>query len=234
MAESFGPQDALKYLVSQGYQPVQAAALVGNMMQESGMNPQATNPKEGAFGLIQWRLDRLQKLQDFAKERGSTAADPQVQLDFIGREMGGPEAKAAAPFMAATDLPSANDALKKYIRYGDKSQEARLANAQGLLPPEPPPASPLATEPMPVAPPAAAPMPMAAPAQAAAPVIPAQQTQAPAALAQAFGSLAPPQQPQQKADPFGLVRDDQGGTPIDMTRLRAMLAKLQTRRQGIL
>lgn len=120
-------------LVGRGYTPVQAAALVGHIIQESGGNPGALNEKEGAHGLLQWRLDRWDNLQNFAKERGVDPSDPNLQLDFIKREMSGPEAKAGTKFNAAADLPSASAALKSYIRFGDDSAGTRLANAQGLL-----------------------------------------------------------------------------------------------------
>ena len=130
---NFTSQDAFQYLVSKGYQPHQAAALIGNMMQESSLNPSATNPKEGAYGLIQWRQSRLQGLQDFARTRGTDPSDPQTQMDFIGQEMQGPEAKSGSAFMSAPDLPSTNAALKQYIRYGDNSEQTRLSNALGLF-----------------------------------------------------------------------------------------------------
>jgi hypothetical protein len=120
-------------LVERGYSPVQAAALVGHIIQESNGNPAAVNPKEDAHGLIQWRGDRWAGLQQFAKERGTDPTDPQLQLDFIAREMAGPEAKAGAQFASATDLPSASAALKSYIRFGDDSAGTRLANAQRLM-----------------------------------------------------------------------------------------------------
>lgn len=120
-------------LLNRGYAPVQAAAISGNVLQESGGNPGALNAKEGAHGLLQWRLDRWQGLQDFANSRGTSPNDPNTQLDYIGAELGGAEKKSAAPFFAAQDLASANAALKSYIRYGDDSQATRLANAQGFL-----------------------------------------------------------------------------------------------------
>ena len=126
-------KNALLYLIGRGYQPPQAAALVGNMMQESSLNPSALNQKEGAFGLMQWRLDRRKALEDFARGQGKDPSDFTTQLDFIGHEMAGPESGSASGFLMAGDLPSANAALKKYIRYGDQSLDKRLANSQGLL-----------------------------------------------------------------------------------------------------
>lgn len=120
-------------LISRGLSPIHAAALAGNMQRESSFDPSAVNPKEDAHGLIQWRNDRWQALQDFAKQRGTEPTDRETQLDFIGHEMGGSERKAGSRFMAATDLPGANDALKSYIRYGDDSAATRLANASRIL-----------------------------------------------------------------------------------------------------
>jgi len=155
-------------LLDRGYAPTQAAALAGNIVQESGGNPSALNPGEGANGLLQWRLDRWQGLQDFAKARGTAPNDPNTQLDFIGSELSGPEKRSSTAFFGAPDLASANSALKRYIRYGDQSEGTRLANAQGFLNGQAAPMS--MAGPRPAAPAAApAPTPAAAPAAAPAP-----------------------------------------------------------------
>jgi hypothetical protein len=121
-------------LIARGYSPVQAAALGGHMLQESGGDPTNVNPKEDAHGLLQWRGDRWDNLQALAKSRGVSPTDPNVQLDFIGQEMAGPEAKAGAAFNAGgDDLAATSAALKRYIRFGDNSDGARLNNARGLL-----------------------------------------------------------------------------------------------------
>jgi hypothetical protein len=118
-------------LIARGFSPAQAYALMGNMKQESEFSPGANNPKEGAYGLIQWRLERRADLENFAASQGRPANDLNTQLDFIKYEMTkGKEARNAAPFLAATDLSSANRALKGYIRYGDNTEGTRLANAQ--------------------------------------------------------------------------------------------------------
>lgn len=132
MAEDPG-EFTFRGLLERGYSPVHAASLAGHVVQESGGNPTALNEKEGAFGLLQWRLDRRENLQKFAAERGVDPSDPNLQLDFIKREMAGPEARAGAKFTAAADLPTASAALKSYIRFGDNSAGTRLANAQRLL-----------------------------------------------------------------------------------------------------
>lgn len=126
-------REVMGALIQRGYTPIQAAAIAGHVIQESGGDPTNVNQKEGAQGLLQWRLDRLDNLRNFAKERGVAPTDPNLQLDFIAREMSGPEAKSSAAFRSATDLQSASAALKPYIRFGDNSDATRLNNARFLL-----------------------------------------------------------------------------------------------------
>ena len=123
----------MKGLIDRGYTPVQAAALVGHILQESGGNPAEFNAKEDAHGLLQWRLDRWQALQNFARERGVPVSDPNLQLDFIGREMHGNEARNAAGFLNAGDVAGASAALQPYIRFGDNSAARRAALAQDVF-----------------------------------------------------------------------------------------------------
>lgn len=133
MATTMNGLDMVRGLVQRGYSPYHAAALAGHMLQESGGDPTNVNKAEDAHGLLQWRLDRWQNLQNFAKEQGKDPTDPEVQLDFVGREMRGPEAKAGRGFLEAKDVTSASAALRPFIRFGDKSDGTRLNNSVGLL-----------------------------------------------------------------------------------------------------
>jgi|SRR5882672_524227 len=119
--------------IARGYTPAQAAALAGHALQESGGNAASVNPKEDAHGLLQFRLDRWDNLQKFAKDSGRSPTDPEAQMDFIRHEMtNGSEAKAGAGFLAAPDVASASAALRPYIRFGDNSAGTRLNNATNL------------------------------------------------------------------------------------------------------
>ena len=124
--------EMVQSLVQRGYTAPQAAALAGHFLQESGGNPAAVNPSEDAHGLMQWRGSRWQGLQDFAKSQGKDPTDPQVQLDYVGKEMSGPEAKSSAGFRSATDVASASAALKPVIRFGDDSAGKRLDQSMNL------------------------------------------------------------------------------------------------------
>lgn len=197
--------EIVKSLIARGYSPIHAAALAGHALQESGGSPYALNADEGAHGILQWRNDRWDNLQKFAKAQGKSPDDQNVQLDFIGHEMQGPEAKAGTAFRSATDLPSASAALKKFIRYGDNSDETRLNNARGLL-------AGSQTAPMgPIAAPAVAPDASAVPV--ATPAAPNQQQQLMALLSNAA-----------KQSQASGVTDEPAPVPIQFARPPAQAA----------
>lgn len=122
----------VRALIDRGYSPVQAAALAGHAIQESGGDPTNVNKNEDAHGLLQWRLDRWDNLRKFAADRGTDPTDSGTQLDFIGHEMRGSEARAGKGFLSAADIPTASAALKPYIRWGDDSDQTRTNNALRL------------------------------------------------------------------------------------------------------
>ena len=113
-----------------GYSPTAIAAILGNGQQESGNDPETDPGDNGtAFGAMQWRGPRYAALQGLAKAQGKDVSDPDIQATHLFNELDGPESKAGAALKSATDLNSANDAMKSYLRYGDDSYNTRLQNA---------------------------------------------------------------------------------------------------------
>lgn len=205
-------RDVMARWIARGLTPVQAAALVGHGMQESSLNTSAFNPAEGAFGMIQWRNDRLDNLKRFANDRGVKPTDLDAQMDFVLHEMRGPEARAGSSFLSATDLPSAHAALKRYIRYGDNSDATRLGHASALLGVGPQRMASAA----PVSVPGVAPT-------AGAPVAPAEQT--PLAgnvqqIAQVLQRLAQEEPEPLEAPPLEMAR------PLGLERVKRLLAAM--------
>ena len=130
------PDALMARLMRSGLSRAQAAAMVGNLRRESSLISNNMNQGEGAYGLMQWRGDRFQNLQDFAAKQGKLWTDPNVQADFAVHEMrSGGEQKAGAAFLGATDVAGANQALKGVIRYADQpgETEKRGALAQQAL-----------------------------------------------------------------------------------------------------
>lgn len=81
-------QQAYQYLIAQGYSPVAAAGIVGNLVQESGVNP-TVNPGDSgsAHGIAQWRGDRWSGLQDYAKQNRGSTNDLNTQLGYLDYEL---------------------------------------------------------------------------------------------------------------------------------------------------
>ncbi len=118
-------QKVFNFLVGQGLTGMQAAAVIGNFMQESGdkVSPTAKNPSSGAWGIAQWLGGRQTTLFEYAdtgklptdkpgdkpapkRDRG----DLGMQLDYFWWEITkGPEAAA----YHALDHLKAADTIEK-------------------------------------------------------------------------------------------------------------------------
>lgn len=79
---------AYNHYLNRGVKPNVAAGIVGNLYKESGLNPTAVGDKGTAFGVAQWRGDRLSNLKNYASSKGKSHSDLTTQLDFILDEKG--------------------------------------------------------------------------------------------------------------------------------------------------
>lgn len=75
-------QLAMRFFQSKGLSRAQAAGIVGNLQQESGLDPSAP----GGF-LAQWGGSRLAGLERFATRQGSQVTNPALQLEWIWQEL---------------------------------------------------------------------------------------------------------------------------------------------------
>jgi hypothetical protein len=86
-------QYAYQYFIKAGWTPVQAAAIVGNLQQESGqgLNPNARNPRDPgtSIGIGQWNRERKANLMAFAAKQGSSPLSFDTQLAFVQNELKG-------------------------------------------------------------------------------------------------------------------------------------------------
>lgn len=83
---------------------IHAAAIIGNFIQESNVNPESVNPSSGATGIAQWLGGRLDTLK---KQGGDQYLTLEKQLEFLIYEMKGPEKAATDKFLAATTIEEA-------------------------------------------------------------------------------------------------------------------------------
>lgn len=100
---SIDPQEAVAYYESRGIAPHVARGIVGNAMQESGLNPYAVGDGGKARGIFQWHPDRWQGLVRFANQQGKDPYDPYVQLEYAANEPG--ESSRALQHAMRTQTP---------------------------------------------------------------------------------------------------------------------------------
>jgi hypothetical protein len=104
---------AIRFFKGKNYSDVQVSAIVGGLLQESGLNPTLTNSK-GAYGIAQWLDDRLVALKKF-KSNFNTF---QTQLEFLYYELSSSaESRANALLVKATTLENAIVAFAAFERY---------------------------------------------------------------------------------------------------------------------
>ena len=84
---------AFDYFVGKGLTNFQAAGIVGNLDQESGVNPNAVQPGGPGRGIAQWSVggrwdtDANDNAQWYASKQGESVSSLQLQLDFIWYEL---------------------------------------------------------------------------------------------------------------------------------------------------
>ena len=82
-----GAEKIYKFLKGKGLSDNQVGAVMGNLYQESKLDPNAKNSSSGAFGIAQWLGGRKTGLDNFAKKQGKKSSDLDVQLDYLWKEM---------------------------------------------------------------------------------------------------------------------------------------------------
>lgn len=121
------------YLHTKGMGDVPIAAILGNMQQESGMNPANVNSL-GATGLCQWLGGRADALRAFADSRGESWATVSLQCEFLYTQDEYPGASWRAGFEADEDVDHATKTwFDKYERAGDSTLGIRQKYAREFL-----------------------------------------------------------------------------------------------------
>lgn len=119
---------AMEYFIGKGIPITHSAAIVGNMMQESGrgIDPTITN-SIGAFGSMQWMPTRKKALDAFAKKNGRDVKDFQTQLDFAYHEFQTTEKDNFQKFLKATDVGTAAKYFERYVeRAGEYGSDSNI------------------------------------------------------------------------------------------------------------
>lgn len=118
---------AMDYYISRGFTPAQAAGIVGNLVNESGLSTRAVNRGDGrdgsdSIGVAQWNSTRAENLRRFAAEQGRSVEDFNTQLEFVIRELNTTESRANTLLRQATTPTEAAVAFSNFERYAGYQQ----------------------------------------------------------------------------------------------------------------
>ena len=107
------PEQVYNWFIDHGYSPECACGILGNMQQESGVNPTCLQkPTPYAAGIVQWeRYDknsgRFAIMRSYAEKKKKTWKDLRSQLEFLDLELSGGDVEYGGDGYTAT-------LLKKY------------------------------------------------------------------------------------------------------------------------
>lgn len=128
---------AFRYFVDKNLTPEQSAAIVGNLQQESQVNPKSHQDDGGAGrGIAQWGVDgRWPGVVNFAKEQNKSEWDLGLQLDYIWKELHSTSyTKALTGLLAATNIEDMVIVIsEKYEAAGKPEMPKRINYAKQIL-----------------------------------------------------------------------------------------------------
>ena len=131
---------AFDYFLAKGLTPVQAAGIVGNLDQESNMDPGAVQPGGPGRGIAQWSVggrwnsDAGDNAVAYAASHGKSVTSLGLQLDFIWFELTSFSAYGLAALKKATTTSAATLAfMTDFEACGNCLSSQRIAYAQAAL-----------------------------------------------------------------------------------------------------
>jgi len=126
-------QQAYNFFIGKGLKDYMAAGIVGNMAQESGVQPnQSQIGGGGGYGVVQWTPPTA--LQAWAKANNRDVTSLSTQLDFLWYQLNSTEKGALAMLQQSTDASSAAQAFEQgFERAGIPAMANRIKYAQNVL-----------------------------------------------------------------------------------------------------
>ncbi|GEM_PF-6767039 len=106
-------------LFDKGWEKHQVAGMLGRLQVESGFNVDAVgdkNTSQWAYGIAQWRGDRLTNLKGYAADLGRDWKDIEVQALFLDHEMRTSEKRAGDMMFASASIEEAATAAMAFER----------------------------------------------------------------------------------------------------------------------
>lgn len=104
-------REIYEFLISKGFTPESACAIIGNIQQESAFNTGASNGTH--FGLCQWGGARWENLRAFASQKGTSWTDLNTQLEFLWQELCGSFSHVKDAIIDSKDMEYATEVFCK-------------------------------------------------------------------------------------------------------------------------
>jgi hypothetical protein len=132
---------ACNYFVGKGLTNFQSAGIVGNLDQESGVNPSSVQAGGPGRGIAQWSVggrwdtDSNDNAVWYAGKEGDSVTSLELQLDFIWYELTTFSGYGLASLKASTNVTDATVAFETdFEGCGECDQSTRISYAEGVLP----------------------------------------------------------------------------------------------------
>ena len=132
---------ACNYFVGKGLTNFQAAGIVGNLDQESGVNPSSVQAGGPGRGIAQWSVggrwdtDSNDNAVAYASKQGQSVLSLQLQLDFIWYELTTFSGYGLGSLKGSTNVTDATVVFETdFEGCGQCDQTTRISYAQGVLP----------------------------------------------------------------------------------------------------
>jgi hypothetical protein len=140
LSTSANQHTAYSFFVGKGLSRIQSAAIVGNLIQESGVSPTIAQSGGPGRGIAQWsvggRWDRTpgDNLHSFAASRGESATSLQAQLAFVWFELENFPQYGLERLQSAKTLSTAVVVFQTDFEVcGACNQSRRIQDAQSVL-----------------------------------------------------------------------------------------------------
>lgn len=131
--QKLNSSDVVQFFKSKGLSEEQARGIVGNLMQESKLNPKAVGDGGRSYGIAQWNGTRLQGLINFAQRKKTSTDDLNTQLEYIWEELNSTEKTALRALKSSSNIRQATTTFMKYYeRPGNPKLEKRIQFAETL------------------------------------------------------------------------------------------------------
>ena len=110
-------QQTIDFFMAKGLTREQAAGIAGNLLHESGFNPNAVGDGGTSFGVAQWHNGRGDNMKAWTQAHGYSPTSFRGQLEFLWHELNNNESYALGKLRATS---SANDAGMAFCRYFER------------------------------------------------------------------------------------------------------------------